>query len=149
MWYFIILILNLWNPGYILYLWHICTSYQQITRPSNFSIRFNPSFPRFNQTMVTNEDSGSSYLYFVVLLAMPWNPVSGAIMGISKVCITCAYRQISYSSPLASTDFKSVERVGTLKQLHCSLGVHGLIHNTNKLGHILECQTCSHGQRWE
>ena len=86
--------------------------------------------------MVTNKDSGHSYLYFVVLLAMPWNPHSQAILGISGVHITCVCRQISLCSyPLASTDFKSVKGVGTLKLLHCSPGVHGLNHNTNELSH--------------
>lgn len=148
--YFIILRINLWNPGYILCLWHISTSYHRITHPSNFSIKFHSSVPRFNQTTVTNEDNGPSYLYLVVLHATPWNPVSQAVMGISRVCTTCVCRQISsYSSPLASTDFKSVERAVALKSRHCSPGIHGLLHNTNKLGHSWNANTCSHGQRWE
>ena len=77
------------------------------------------------------------YHYVVVLLAMPWDPVSLVILGLSRACITCICRQIfSYSYPLASTAMpaaRSVERESALRLLHCSPRVHGLIHGPNEL----------------
>lgn len=100
--------------------------------------------------MATNEDSGHSHPYFVVLLAMLWHPISQPILGISRT------RAFINKSPhiltlLLPQQCLSLicERGDTLRLLHCSPGLHGLTPHPNELGGSWDakCVVVTRGER--